>query len=144
MHGDNCIVQVNDGSIHGGGRWFWRCPRGWDYYAPGNCKFTKWVDPPAIDPYQEYIAYLHLIIADLKREIDNTPAPEDDTAEDDEDDHAARSADVICSDPICCCPCHINKSQPPPPSIDPPSGYYMPSQNLGGSVFSVGGYNSFE
>ena len=28
MHGELCIVQVYDGEIHGGRR-FWRCPRGW-------------------------------------------------------------------------------------------------------------------
>ena len=28
VHGENCIVQVNQGEIDGGRR-FWRCPRGW-------------------------------------------------------------------------------------------------------------------
>jgi hypothetical protein len=35
-----------------------------------NCGFSQWVDPPAIDPYQQYIDYLEdVVIYNLKREL---------------------------------------------------------------------------
>ncbi|KAJ1256958.1 hypothetical protein BS78_K261700 [Paspalum vaginatum] len=92
MHGEYCIMQVHHDDIHGGRR-FWRCPRAYSYSAPDSCRFTKWVDPPALYsyqealyPYQKYISYLHLVIDDLKREIDNTPAADYEPTQDDEDD----------------------------------------------------------
>jgi hypothetical protein len=42
------------------------CISSQDYFSGVNCKFIRWVDPPALDPYQEYIAYLHSVIANLK------------------------------------------------------------------------------
>jgi hypothetical protein len=38
-------------------------------YQLKNCGFTRWVDPPAIDPYQTYIAKLEEVINKLKHEL---------------------------------------------------------------------------
>jgi hypothetical protein len=35
---------------------------------PENCDFPQWVDPPAINPYKQYIDYLEdVVIYNLKR-----------------------------------------------------------------------------
>jgi hypothetical protein len=53
-----------------------------------NCGFSQWVDPPTIDPYQDYINYLHdIVIYNLKRRLDEALASPDCPA----DNH--------------CCPC---------------------------------------
>jgi hypothetical protein len=40
-----------------------------------NCGFSQWVDPPAIDPYQDYINYLHdIVIYNLQRRLDEALA----------------------------------------------------------------------
>ena len=88
-----------------------------------NCGFARWVDPPAIHPYQEYIEYLHNRIFDLELSF---PEGEND-AEDDDNSNDAVSQESICTDPNCICPCH-NKMGPPPPSAPPSEptmhGYY--------------------
>jgi hypothetical protein len=45
---------------------------------PENCVFSQWVDPPAIDPYQQYIDYLKdVVIYNLKRELSEALASPD-------------------------------------------------------------------
>jgi hypothetical protein len=40
-----------------------------------NCGFSQWVDPPAIDPYPDYINYLQdIVIYNLKRRMDEALA----------------------------------------------------------------------
>lgn len=53
MHNEFCVMQVHNGPLNTD-RHFWRCPRAWYSHQPKNCGFTRWVDPPAIDPYQTY------------------------------------------------------------------------------------------
>jgi hypothetical protein len=43
-----------------------------------NCGFLQWVDPPAIDPYQDYTTYLHnIVIYNLKWRVDEALASPD-------------------------------------------------------------------
>jgi hypothetical protein len=43
-----------------------------------NCGFSQWVDPPTIEPYQDYINYLHdIVIYNLKRCLDEALASPD-------------------------------------------------------------------
>jgi len=54
-----------------------------------NCGFVRWVNPPPIDPHQEYIEYLQTHIFDLEREVSH--ANEDD--KEDENNKGASSSD---------------------------------------------------
>jgi hypothetical protein len=43
-----------------------------------KCGFSQWVDPPAIDPYQNYTNYLHdIAIYNLQRRLDEALASPD-------------------------------------------------------------------
>jgi hypothetical protein len=43
-----------------------------------NCSFSQWVDPPAIDPYQQYIDYLEdVVIYNLQQELSEALASPD-------------------------------------------------------------------
>jgi hypothetical protein len=81
--------------------------------APENYGFARWVDPPPIDPYEDYINYLHDRIFDLEREVSSGDKDE----EDDTDSNGTGSHEALCSDPYCNCPCHKKKGPPPPPPI---------------------------
>jgi hypothetical protein len=53
------------------------CPLQYSTQA-GNYGFSQWVDPPAIDPYQQYIDYLEdVIIYNLKWELSGALASPD-------------------------------------------------------------------
>jgi hypothetical protein len=104
---------------------------------PENCGFLQWVDPPAIDPYQQYIDYLEdIVIYNLKRELSEALASPDPSS--------SAGDDQCCKCSTCTCECHnkINSppkdwSPPPSPPPPPPAGYYhMPSQHSGGSMLS--------
>jgi hypothetical protein len=83
-----------------------------------NCTFVRWVDPPPLHPYQEYIYYLHNRIFNLEREVSS--GNKDD--EEDDNSNGASSQKVSCIDPYCNCSCHGNKGpQSPPPAM---GGYY--------------------
>ncbi|KAG2612153.1 hypothetical protein PVAP13_4KG261100 [Panicum virgatum] len=103
-----------------GGQCFFKCPRAWSSKAPKNCRFVRWVDPPAIHPHHEYIEYLHNRIFDLELSF---PNGENDT-EDDDNSNDAVSHETICTDPNCNFPCHNNKGPPPPSSEPTIQGYY--------------------
>jgi hypothetical protein len=101
-----------------------------------NCGFSQWVDPPPIDPYQQYIDYLEdVIIYNLKPELLEalaSPDPSSSTGE-----------DWCCKCSTCTCECHKKNSPPPkdwslapPPPPPPPGYYYMLSQHSGGSMLS--------
>jgi hypothetical protein len=94
-----------------------------------NCGFSQWVDPPAIDPYQQYIDYLRdVVIYNLKRELSEAMASPDPLS--------SAGEDQCCKCSTYTCECHKKDWSPlasPPP---PPPGYYMPSQHSGGSMLS--------
>jgi hypothetical protein len=114
------------------------------------------VDPPAIDPYQQYINYLKdVVMFNLRQELASTLASPDPTSTND-DDRLVTGPMVVktntgCEDEFCCCPYHEKKDNtppatPPPPPVDPTppsSGYYMPSQHSGGSMMSGCSYYSY-
>ena len=95
-----------------------------------NCGFSQWVDPPAIDPYQQYIDYLEdVVIYNLKRELSEALASPDPSS--------SAGDDRCCKCSTCTCECHKKNSSPPPSPPPPPTGYYyMPSQDSGGSLLS--------
>jgi hypothetical protein len=94
-----------------------------------NCGFSQWVDPQAIDLYQQYINYLEdVVIYKLKRELSEALASPDPLSSVGED--RCRK----CS--TCTCECHKKDWSPlssPPP---PPPGYYIPSQHSDSSMLS--------
>jgi hypothetical protein len=115
------------------------------------------VDPPAIHPYQEYINYLKdVVIFNLRQELASALASPDPTSTNG-DDGPVNGPMVVktntgCEDEYCCYPCHKKKDNtpsatPPPPPFDPTpplTGYYMPSQQSGGSMISgFSGYYSY-
>jgi hypothetical protein len=142
MHGENCSVQMCAKGTDGG-RCFFKYPRAWVIVtafpllhmflffcttylryllqssdASENCGFVRWVDPPPLHPYQEYIYYLHNRIFNLEREVSS--GNKDD--EEDDNSNGASSQKVSCIDPYCNCSCHGNKGpQSPPPAM---GGYY--------------------
>ncbi|WVZ75348.1 hypothetical protein U9M48_023409 [Paspalum notatum var. saurae] len=75
-HGEHCVVQVFDSWIDGGRR-FYRCPNGYDYYDMGNCRFAKWVDPPNHQHIEEYISYLKDRIHELEGKVKSLEEDED-------------------------------------------------------------------
>jgi hypothetical protein len=114
------------------------------------------VDPPAIDPYQQYINYLEdVVIFNLRQELASALASPVLTSTNDNDGPVSGPMVVKmstgCEDEFCCCPCHEKDNTPPatppPPLSDPtppPSGYYMPSQHSGRSMMSgFSGYYSY-
>jgi hypothetical protein len=115
------------------------------------------VDPPAIDPYQQYIKYLEdVVIFNLRQELASALASPDPTSTNDDDGPVTGpmvvKTNTGCEDEFCCCPCHEKKDNTPlatpsPPPSDPtppPSAYYMPSQHSGGSMmFRFSGYYSY-
>ncbi|CAN6233880.1 unnamed protein product [Urochloa humidicola] len=119
MHGEDCLVQVITNHPQGGRRFF-KCPRAWASDAPENCGFVRWIDPPPLYPYEEYIAYLHNRIFDLETEVAR-PDKEDEEYNND-------NVEPLCTDPYCNCTCHKKgpPSPPPPPPPPPPTmgGYY--------------------
>jgi hypothetical protein len=107
------------------------------------------VDPPAIDPYQQYINFLEdVVIFNLGQELTSALASPDPTSTNNDDGPVTKpmvvKTNTGCEDEFCCCPCHEKKDNTPPttpplPPSDPtppPSGYYMPSQHSGGSMMS--------
>jgi hypothetical protein len=96
-----------------------------------NCGFSQWVDPPAIDPYQDYINYLHdIVIYNLQRRLDETLASSD------------RPADnQCCPCATCTCECHAKMRDwsPLPSPPPPPLGYYMSSQQSSGASSLLSG-----
>jgi hypothetical protein len=94
-----------------------------------NCGFSQWVDPPAINPYQQYIMYLEdVVIYNLKRELLEALASPDPSSNAGEDRCYKYST--------CTCECHKKDWSPLPSPPPPPPGYYMPSQHSGGSMLS--------
>jgi hypothetical protein len=100
-HGERCVMQVYKGWGNYD-RPFWHCSL--ERVSYGNdicsstmlglltfifsifqfsddgdkCGFSQWVDPPAIDPYQDYINYLQdIVIYNLKRCLDEALASPD-------------------------------------------------------------------
>ncbi|WVZ74513.1 hypothetical protein U9M48_022685, partial [Paspalum notatum var. saurae] len=131
-HGEHCVVQVFDSWIDGGRR-FYRCPNGYDYYDMGSCRFTKWVDPPNHQHIDEYISYLKDRIHDLECKVKSLE-------EDDEKKTRlviSLEDDPLCPDPFCKCPYHPRSDWPPK---SPPSrghGFY---EEGGSSHFSSAHY----
>ncbi|KAG2565509.1 hypothetical protein PVAP13_7NG057700 [Panicum virgatum] len=88
-------------------------------HQPKNCGFTRWVDPPAIDPYQTYIAYLEDFIDKLKQELAKALVLADrlSSEDDGEPKSASPSSMVFKTNTGCvdewCCPCHEEKKTPP-------------------------------
>ncbi|CAN6314808.1 unnamed protein product [Urochloa humidicola] len=118
MHGEDCLVQIITNHAHGGRR-FYKCPRAWASHAPENCGFVRWVDPPPLYPYEDYIHYLHNRIFDLETLLEG-PDKEDEENED-------NNGEAPCTDPYCNCTCHKKKGPPSPPPPPPPptvGGYY--------------------
>jgi len=89
-------------------------------HQPKNCGFTRWVDPPAIDPYQTYIAYLEDVIDKLKQELAKALVLADrlSSEDDGEPKSASPSSMVFKTNTGCvdewCCPCHEEKKKTPP------------------------------
>jgi hypothetical protein len=116
------------------------------------------VDPPAIDPYQQYITYLEdIVIFNLRQELVSALVSLDPTSTNDDDRPVTGpmvvKTNIGCEDEFCCCPCHEKKDNtpprtPPPPPFDPtppPSGYYMPSQHsVGSMMFGFSSYYSYK
>jgi hypothetical protein len=72
---------------------------------PTRSGFSQWVDPPAIDPYQQYIDYLEdVVIYNLKRELSEALASPDPSS--------SAGDDRCCKCSTCTCECH-NKSNSP-------------------------------
>jgi hypothetical protein len=118
-HGEDCVVQMyND--FDGGGRRFFRCPRGFvfpfnshfsylhlvckntywymcfpDSNCLDNCGFTRWVDPPPIYPHQQYITYLQGRIFDLEY------SPESGNRDKSEDDSINDAEKPLCNNSYC-------------------------------------------
>jgi hypothetical protein len=106
------------------------------------------VDPPAIHPYQENINYLEdVVIFNLRQELASALASTDPTSTNG-DDRPVTGPMVVktntgCEDGYCCCLCHAKKDNTAP-ATPPPMGYYMPSQQSGGSMMSgFSGYYSY-
>jgi hypothetical protein len=94
-----------------------------------NFGFSQWVDPPAIDPYQQYIDYLEdVIIYNLNRELSEALASPDPSS--------SAGEDRCCKCSTCTCECHRKDWSPLPSPPPPPPGYYMPSQHSDGSMLS--------
>jgi hypothetical protein len=91
-----------------------------------NCGFSKWVDQPAIDPYQQYLQ--DVVIYDVKRELSEALASPDPSS--------SAGEDLCCKCSTCTCECHKKYWSPLPSPHPPPQGYYMPSQHSGGSILS--------
>ena len=97
--------------------------------AQENCGFVRWVDPPPIDPHQEYIEYLQTRIFDLETKLSHEMEVSQGNKDDEDDDNSkgGTSQEEQCTIPYCKCPCHNNKGptapppQPPPPAM---GGYY--------------------
>jgi hypothetical protein len=82
------------------------------YTQAENCGFSQRVDPPTIDPYQQYINYLKdVVIYNLKRELSEALASPDPSS-------SARE-DRCCKCSTCTCECH-KKDWSPLPSPPPP------------------------
>jgi hypothetical protein len=94
-----------------------------------NCGFPQWVDPPAIDTYQQYIDYLEdVVICNLKRELSKALASPDPSS--------SAGEDWCCKCSTCTCEYHKKDWSPLPSPPPPPPGYHMPSQHSGGSMLS--------
>jgi hypothetical protein len=64
-----------------------------------NCSFSQWVDPPAIDSYQQYINYLEdVVIYNLKRELSEALASPDPSS--------SAGDGRCCKSSTCTCECH--------------------------------------
>jgi hypothetical protein len=64
-----------------------------------NCGFSQWVDPPTIDPYQQYIDYLEdVVIYNLKQELSEALASPDPSS--------SVGEDRCCKCSTCTCECH--------------------------------------
>ena len=89
----------------------------------GNCRFTKWVDPPHWDHVQDYINHLKNKIHDLECHVKSL--------EDEAEANAlvvSIEGDPICPDSYCRCSYHPKPTWPPKAN-SPPSGgagYYEP------------------
>jgi hypothetical protein len=112
------------------------------------------VDPPAIDPYQQYINYLEdVVIFNPRQELASALASPDPTSTND-DDGPVTGPMVVKTNTGCEVLLSVpreegkhSSSNSTPPPVDPtppPSGYYMPSQHSGGSMmFDFSGYYSY-
>jgi hypothetical protein len=77
-----------------------------------NCGFSQWVDPPAIDPYQQYIDYpKDVIIYNLKRELSEALASPDPSP--------SVGEDRCCKCSTCTCECHKKDWSPLPSHLHP-------------------------
>jgi hypothetical protein len=79
----------------------------------------QWVDPPAIDPYQQYINYLEdVVIFNLRQELVSALASPDPTSTNDDDGPVTGpmvvKTNTWCEDEFCYCPCHEKKDNTPP------------------------------
>jgi hypothetical protein len=73
------------------------------------------VDPPAIDPYQQYINYLEdVVIFNLRQELVLAFASPDPTSTNDDDGPMTRpmvvKTNTGCEDEFFCCPCHEKRT----------------------------------
>jgi hypothetical protein len=94
-----------------------------------NYGFSQWVDPPAIDPYQQYIDYLEdVVIYNLKWELSEALASPDPSS--------SVGEDRCCKCSTCTCECHKKDWSPLPLPPPPPPGYYMSLQHSGDSMLS--------
>jgi hypothetical protein len=81
-----------------------------------NCGFSQWVDPLAIDPYQQYIDYLeNVVIYNLKRELSEALASPDPSS--------SAGEDRCCKCSTCTCECHKKDWSPLPSPPPPPPGF---------------------
>jgi hypothetical protein len=139
----DCVVQMyND--CDGGGRRFFRCPRG--FVFPFNSHFFQiciWfvevligrcifriqaaqitvgsLDPPPIYLHQQYITYLQGHIFDLEY------GPGSGIRDMSEDDNINDAEEPLCNNPYYQCPYHKKHGPPSPPPLPPP-----PPSSMGG------------
>jgi hypothetical protein len=99
-----------------------------------NCGFSQWVDPPAIDPYQQYIDYLEgVVIYNLKRELSEPLASPDPSS--------SAGEDRCCKCLTCTFECH-KKDWSPLPSPPPPPPGTTCRRNTPAALCSLGSYRT--
>jgi hypothetical protein len=95
-----------------------------------NYGFSQWVDPPAIDPYQQYIDYLEdVVIHNLKRELSEALTSPDPLS--------SAGEDRCCKCSTCTCECH-KKDWSPLPSPPPPHRGTTCCRNTPAALCSLG------
>ena len=87
----------------------------------GNCRYTKWVDPPNHEHIDEYITHLQNKIHELESKVK--------ILEDEAEANAmvvGLEDDPLCPDPFCKCPYHPKPSWPPNSQPSGGADYYDP------------------